>query len=433
MDPIAIEARRLETPARAALLEQFAALESASRWILSVEALTVLLLAVGLWSEPPALETGVVWFVALSGGLGIFRGFLGHVFLKKKRLHELREDVRFGVHGRESLVALADRVCARLGLPTDVAPVFVTRAKDVNAAALRCELLPGLRLMNGVYLNRAIIHLLDEPELASVIGHEIGHVVPYAPILSRCYLLHAALAAVGSVALAGVLAPWGFALLAPLPVLWCIERLVAWPWVRLGRGIEFLCDDYGAQAAGLLPAMSSEMKIHAENETRQALLARVLQAKLDGALPPLSRLLELYEEAVPFGSSDPTAVRAELQQLLNAQTERDRGLSVSGFLDYLRGSESGEQREVVQEELQKIELCARLPLAVPDRTPWLRGSQHWTPAHAEQLARRVEENAAAVLFREPAELADGDSTHPSPSRRLLFLWRERASYPLTGG
>ena len=55
--------------------------------------------------------------------------------------------------------------------------------------AVRCELWPGCHLFNGVFLNRSILHLLDEPELASVIGHELGHVFPHAPLLSRCYLL----------------------------------------------------------------------------------------------------------------------------------------------------------------------------------------------------------------------------------------------------
>ena len=265
-----LPARKLTTPERDRLTGGYAKIEQTSRVILALEAIAVVVIAWWIYQRPGSLSPALAWFVGLAGGLGLFHPFVRGYFLKKKRLHELREDVRFGVHTRDSLIALVDRVFERLGLPPNACPVFVIRAKDVNASAIRCELLPGLHFANGIFLNRSIIHLLDEAELESVVGHELGHVFPYAPVLSRCYLLHAALGAAGSLLVAPIFADWGFGPLAPAPVLWVIERIIAYPWIQLGRGIEFLCDDFGARAAGVLPALSAEMKMNADGDGGEA-------------------------------------------------------------------------------------------------------------------------------------------------------------------
>ena len=121
--------------------------------------------------------------------------------------------------------------------------------------------------------------------------------------------------------------------------------------------------------------------------------------------------------------------KKELQRLLDQETRRSNGLSVSGFWEYLNGSSSTEQEDVLREEVAKLKVCEALPLTIPDRTPWLKGSATWDEHHASVLLERVEQSPTAVLFREPGEVTDEGSTHPSPSRRLLFLWRNRGSYP----
>ena len=95
-------------------------------------------------------------------------------------------------------------VFARLGITPGAAPVFIIRAKDVIAWRCAASFGRAVHLFNGVFLNRSILHLLDEPELASVIGHELGHVFPHAPLLSRCYLLHAIFAGLVSFSLASL-------------------------------------------------------------------------------------------------------------------------------------------------------------------------------------------------------------------------------------
>lgn len=422
--------RRLETPDRTTLLANYARAEELGKTILTAEIVVGLAALIWLAGFVPRPFGVFQWLAFAIGGLGVFRWFLEYTFLSKKRLEEIRPDAQFGEHNRDSLVQLSGEVFERLGLNPRIAPVFLTRAKDINAQALRCELWPGMHLFNGVFLNRSIIHLLDGPELASVIGHELGHVVPYSPILSRCYLVHAIVAGVVSSAITAAFPYAGTALVAPMAVLWIVDRLIAWPHSGMSRSIEFLCDDYGAQAAGVLPALSSDFKIAVEQETRQQLLLRVLEARKKGARVSLPDLIETYEEAIPFGKADPESFERELQRVVADRQQAVGKISLGGYLRDLQGGGDDRADEWIDEQLQELELLERLPLLSVDRGLFLQGSRAWSLETAESLATVAASNPAKLLVRLPAELDDRSSTHPSATRRLLFLWRNRAAYPL---
>jgi Zn-dependent protease with chaperone function len=419
------EGRRLETPTRETLLQHYADTERLSRQMLAVE--IALTLGALMWGAAGYQRSDGVWpwLAALVAGLGVFRWIPHHYFLNKKRLEDIRADAVFGVHTRASLLALTERVFARLNLPPRAAPVFMTRDKDVNAAAIRCELLPGIRVFNGVFLNRSIIHLLDEPELESVVGHELGHVFPYAPLLSRLYLLHSAFAAGVAFALAAAFPHGAMVLLAPMALLWLLDWLIAFPHLRLSRGIEFLCDDFGARAAGLLPALSAEFKLGAESEARQQILLHMFQALREGRKISAEQLFEDYENAVPFGRSDPASVRAEMEKLAASRKQHAGGLSLGGFINFLgdRDANTDGVRESISEEAGKIEALGRLPAIRADRERLQSGSAAWTHADARQLCGAIEANPQAVLFQLAHEVSDVGTTHPNVSRRMLFLWR----------
>lgn len=425
------EGRRLETPTRQSLLGHYAQTEALCRTILFVEAAVgaVALYWILFHADRPF---GPYPWVALGlGSLGVFRWFLDHIFLNKKRLEDIRPDAQFGEHTRDSLVKLSEGVFKRLGLKPDAVPVFLTRAKDVNAHAVRCELWPGLHLFNGVFLNRSIIHLLDQRELASVIGHELGHVIPYAPLLSRVYIVHSLVAGVVSFALTAAFKYPGVAFMGPLVVLFILNWMIAFPHMRLSRGIEFLCDDFGAQAAGLLPALSTEFKMAAENETRQQLLLRTLESRKQGSKLDLAELVEAYEEAVPFGKADPKQFEQEFQKLSTAREQSNRGISLGGFLNYVSGSGDNENaREFVDEQIKQLNLVKELPLLPVDRLGYLQGSAGWTPQNAELLAAAIENDPRRVLFQLDHEVDDRSVTHPNVSRRILYLWRNRSAFPL---
>ena len=422
--------RRLTTPSRETLLAHYAQTEALCKIILALEALAGLAALTWIVARGHIPSGPLPWIALAFGALGVFRWFFHHAFLNKKRIEHIRRDAQFGVHTRDSLVQLAANVFDRLGLRREAAPVFLTRAKDINAHAIRCELWPGLHLFNGVFLNRSIIHLLDEAELASVIGHELGHVFPYSPLLSRCYAIHSAFAGLICFAIACAFPHAAVALFAPLAVLWLLDWLIVFPHLRLSRGMEFLCDDYGAHASGLLPALSSELKIAAEQEARQQLLLRVFESRQAGSAFNLHDLAEAYEQAVPFGKADPEAFQREFKKLTETRQQSARQVSLGGFLEHLGGGGNDNAEELASEQISELKQLESLPLLSVPREAYLQGSAAWTPEAAARLTAAIEHEPDRVLVRLSNELVDHDVTHPGPSRRMLFLWRNRHSYPL---
>ena len=421
--------RRLTTPSRETLLAHYAQTEVLCKIILALEALAGLAALAWIVARGHIPSGPLPWIALAFGALGVFRWFFHHAFLNKKRIEHIRRDAQFGVHTRDSLVNLAANVFDRLGLRRDAAPVFLTRAKDINAHAIRCELWPGLHLFNGVFLNRSIIHLLDEAELASVIGHELGHVFPYSPLLSRCYALHSAFAGLVCLAIACAFPHAATAVVAPVAVLSLLDWLIVFPHLRLSRGMEFLCDDYGARASGLLPALSSEMKIAAEQEARQQLLLRVFESRQAGTAFHLHDLAEAYEQAVPFGKADPEAFEREFKKLTATRQQSARQVSLGGFLEHLGGGNDNAE-ESASEQISELKQLEALPLLSVPRETYLQGSAAWTPEAAARLITAIENEPNRVLVRLSNEIVDHDVTHPGPSRRMLFLWRNRDAYPV---
>lgn len=422
--------RDLATDSLETLERRFREVEGASRLILVVEAAAALFFLVRVLVTGVRVETIEVWLLGIAALVFLFGGFLPLVFMKRKRLDELRPDVRFGIHTRDSLVALAGRVFTRSGLERDAAPVYLIREKELNAQASRAEFLPGLRFRNEVYLNRSIVHLLDEAELESVVGHELGHVFPYAPVLSRFYLLHAFFAVVATLWLANLLAPWGLFWISPFASVWGLSYLIAYPWRRMKVGIELLCDAHGARVAGVLGAMSTEVKMQAENEARSELLALTLESRLKhGGEVPLQRLVETYEEALPFGRSDPAATRAELERQFEKQRKEEGGPSLAGFLAFIGfggGLDEGTVDDAsVEQSLRLLRALREVPVVEIDREKYLSGSGHWTLEAARELVETIEAQPDRLLFRVADELPGAESTHPNASRRVLFLWRNR--------
>ena len=369
---------------------------------------------------PPATaETAALVAVSV---LGLFDFLPGLWAANRKRLCTIRADARFGTHSRDSLLASVDRVAAKLGIGR-TCPVYLVRDKDVNAQAVPLSLLPGLGSLATVQLNRSILHLLDEPELESVIGHELGHIFAYAPLAGRCLLVHAAFAAALALAIADLLGGSELRLGAPLLALWPARWLAfSTPVFRI-RATEFLCDDCGATAAGTEAAITAQLKIALEQEARTTLVEQVLEARLRGADVPLPLLLATYDAALPFGGVAPDEARAAIKDGIERLTRRASSTSLVGFWRYLAASDEIDEvalRDTIDRgrAIRDVTLVSVRPQAV------VAGR-----ATLEDCVTAIEREPRSVLVHLVDEIEDRGGTHPNCSRRLLFLWRSCGGSP----
>lgn len=410
--------RHLAVPTRDDLLQLLRRHDRQSLGWLVIEAVVACgcLAWVGARGGPPAtLETALLLAVAV---LGLFESLPSLWFANRKRLADIRPDARFGPHTRDSLLASVDRVASRLGIDA-ACPVYLVRDKDVNALALPMSLLPGVGSFAAVHLNRSVLHLLDEAELESVIGHELAHVFTVPPLASRWLLVHAVFSAAVTLALADLLGGTELRYGAPLLALWPARWLAfSTPLPRI-RATEFLCDACGAVAAGTPPAMTAQLKIALEQEARSQLMEQVLEARLRGADVPLARLLETYEAALPFGGVAPDEARETIRAGLDRLTRRDGGLSLSGFWRYLAAGHDADEtalREAITSG-RVVRSVARVSVGPRD----VLGGRSTLAA----CVAAIEAEPTRVLVHLPDEVDDRGDTHPNASRRLLFLWRSR--------
>lgn len=192
--------------------------------------------------------------------------------------------------------------------------------------------------------------------------------------------------------------------------------------------IEFLCDACdacgacGASVAGSLPAMTATIKMALEAEARAQLLCRVIEAKLADEDIPMARLLTAYEASLPFGSVVPAETHALLGERVRRLRDNGREMSFAGFVRSLSGdtTDLDELRDAVK-ELRRAAAVARVPVAAAEIAA--------DPLRLSECVAAIENHPERALVGSEDEIDDSSQSHPSPSRRLLFLWLA-ASAPL---
>lgn len=357
--------------------------------------------------------------------LGLFDFLPGLWAANRKLLRDIRADARFGPHSRDSLLECVDRVASTLGIRR-CCPVYLIRDKEINASAVPIALLPGIGSLAAVHLNRSVLHLLDEAELESVIGHELGHVFIYPSLAGRCMLIHAVFAASVTLVLSGLLADTELRLVSPLLALLPARWLAFSSSVFRTRAAEFLCDDCGAEAGGREAAMMSHIKIAIEQETRASLIEQLLEARLLGADIPMETLMATYTAALPFGVASPAEARIAIQQGIESIRRGSRDISLLGFWRFVVASDDVDEgllREML-ERRRAVRAVGRVSIRPQDV---IAGR-----STVKQCISAIEDEPTKVFVHLPDEIEDRNDTHPNTSRRLLFLWRCRRCMPQTG-
>jgi len=212
-----------------------------------------------------------------------------------------------------------------------------------------------------------------------------------------------------------------------------VARTVAFSaWATQIRLVEFLCDDYAAQAAGFIPAMTSHMKLALEHEARTDLLLRVLEAKVRHANVPIEDLMKDYDNALPFGGVESEVARKQLEDSLKRRMADTEQSSLKGFFNYVFKSDDVDEDELRNsiQKMRAIQQIAKVPVSIKDLLAIPGGP---SLAQLGELMSSLENNPNYVLAHLENEIGDWDSSHPNTTRRLLYLWRNRDAYQPVAG
>ena len=394
-------------------------------WLWIVIRLGAIAVLAALISWRQVVLDPIVSVIACMVILGPFMMGLAQIWGKhKKKLEDVKETTRFGELDKHSLRVLYNDVLKRLKLPNEDVPVYITSDKSLNAGAVSLGRLFGG--LNGIYLNRQVLHKLSGPEVQAIMGHELGHYYRFNVAGDRYRLLTLVLGAlvgifaVQTIQLDGFL---GFIVMSVISTFfWYVSGLDR---VRHGQTIEYLCDDFGAQVNGMASSISGLLKVGLDSETRFLieLELRALNAKNELLSP--QEISQAIDKATPYGHTAEPELYEKVQRELKAKTKANQQTSLTGFIKYMWDSDRDEEDD--QEELQAM---AKSVNSI-DRLEWesvLTDPDHveLDELQVEQLVKMIATSPEKPLFRIPAAAAN-DGIHPPMRNRILYLWNNRDS------
>ncbi len=412
---------RYSIPSREELLARFdAANRYAIAWLL-LEVLAMAALGAGIdW--PRVAEQPLITTVAIAAVVGPFVMSLLHGFAEKKvEVRNLKESTRFGPYNKDKLRELFRDTLFRLGLPDEDLPLYITADRTLNAGARYLGLGSLFRSLQGVFLNRQILHRLDPDETQTILGHELGHYYRYMLASERFHIVTLLLGGMLGVFVSQYIRlPFALGILAvflvPEAFWWATSRV----WARNAMLVEFLCDDHGARVHGVTASINTLLKLGADSEMLFALQEQEL---LNPRYEHLSaiEIARAVEESIPYGDANPQALEEAVRQSLKNRAKANREITVGGFLNYAwTGGEEGDLDEL-REESEALKSRRRLDWESL-RDPRTRRLDE---AGIERLVEMLEDNPDALLFRCPDEAGHGDGIHPPLPLRILYLWDNR--------
>ncbi len=349
-------------------------------------------------------------------------GILEQYALNKKEISDLKEHTQFGEFDKYRLRSLVDDTLNRLDLPRPGPPVYVTADKTLNASSVHLGLGGFFRSLNGVYLNRQILHRLTPAEVQAIIGHELGHFSQYYLLSQRFRGLTLVVGTLSGILVTQWLGMSSYlsfiALSACGSVYWVVS---GWLIARNAMSIEYLCDDFGAQVLGIVPSINGLLKLGATGEIELAIHQQELSSPRFSNLNA-SDVCAAIEAATPFGHTSREELEAAVQESLKRHSQKRRRLSLTGFLEY---AWQGDDETEVEEQIEKNRYLQLVPRLNWESLLNRDGRIELDEKRIEQLVDLIEENPDQVLFRLPDEAGETDGVHPPIRSRILYLWKNR--------
>ena len=298
----------------------------------------------------------------------------------------------------------------------------ITADKTLNAGALHLGLGGFFRSLNGVYLNRQVLHRLTPEQVQDIIGHELGHFYRYYLLNQRFHGLTLLLGALAGVLVTQWIGMSSFlsmiALSACGSAAWYVSGVLI---ARNAMAIEYLCDDFGAQVNGVIVSINGLLTLGADSEMQLAIQQQELSSPRHGNLNAKD-VITAIEAAIPYGNTSREQLEEAVQQSLKRYSKDRRKLSVGGFFEY---AWRGDDDSAVEDFLEKLKLLQKIP-----RLDW--ESLIDRPGHidldedrVQQLIGLINEHPDSVLFRLPDEVVSTDGVHPPLRSRIQYLWKNR--------
>ncbi|MCA9127152.1 MAG: M48 family metalloprotease [Planctomycetales bacterium] len=415
-----------QIPSRDDLFHQ---LEIANRnakiWV-AVQALAVIVVVLFIdW--PAAMAAPILTTVAIGMMVGPTATELARLWAQNKReIGDLKEDTRFGVFDKHRLRMLYRDTVQRLGLPDQRLPVYITADKSLNASALRLGLGAFFKSLNGIYLNRQVLHRLTPEEVQDIMGHELGHYYRYYLVSDRFRSLNMVLGAL----LGLLVAQWTgmesiFSVVISFALATGFWTLSGMLWSKHGQTIEYLCDDLGAQVHGVHVSINGLLKLGVDAETMLEIRHQTLLSKQKGNLSPRA-VVEAVEAAIPYGSSSREELEKAVTRSLAKTAEKENRLSIAGFLDYAWNSENhADIDEQLEEQAKKMQVLQSVPRIDWESLLQNRNEICFYDHDLPRLIELIQTRPEAALFRLPQEIGAVEDVHPPLKNRILYLWHNR--------
>lgn len=340
---------------------------------------------------------------------------LGYYFAKKKKkIQDLKPTVKYGHLGKDDLLAVCAEACSKMGINQADVNFFVTSEKQINASALTLGLGSVFKNLQVVMLNRATLHALKKDELLSVVAHELAHIYRY-PLFYQ----QALLARLGNACLLNLSIFTLFPNVFIVAIIVGSYQALVNRWLgRFSITIEFLCDDCGAEVAGILPALRSEFKVSKHSEILSDAYYQLLKAKKEGRILNTKDLTNLLDASLSYDCVSKEELSSQIETNLNKHQAK---MSTSFFQHFKSQimSDTLDTEDDLEDEFIKLEHSRKTKiLELPSHEDEL--SLDWF----SKVVTAIKENSDTPIFRTPNDINDDNSSHPGPRRRMVYLWEE---------